>query len=477
MNNFKLKNLLILSLLFVGCESSTYGPKWSSAIDDIANEAMNTGKVAGISVGVAYGDSEFFKGYGKADLELDVATPDNAIYEIGSVTKQFTAASIIKLAEEGKIDLNADIRKYLGRDTEFPDKKGYNTQGHIIPVIRLLDHTSGIKGYTEMPSARPLFVQDLPRDSLVSLFSEHPFDFPPGEQMIYNNSAYFLAGLIIEKVSGKTYADYVEENFFKPLGMDNSSYCSNQAIWKNRAHGYDTDKETGGMIHKGYIVHSVPYAAGSLCSTVRDLVKWNQALHKGGILSNSVYRQMITPGQLNDGTVLRYAQGLSLTKVANRKAIHHGGGINGFLSQSLYFPEEDLTVVVLVNTAGPISPSQLAENIATKILGDLEEDENSYNLSANALQQFSRIYTGVARGRKVNVEISDNGKDLTYIIKRADKKSGEAYAEAEEQPQPKVLEYRGEGIFRDGRTIFIFSKKLDELRIDFGGGYSILKSK
>ena len=164
MNNFKLKNLLILSLLFVGCESSTYGPKWSSAIDDIANEAMNTGKVAGISVGVAYGDSEFFKGYGKADLELDVATPDNAIYEIGSVTKQFTAASIIKLAEEGKIDLNADIRKYLGRDTEFPDKKGYNTQGHIIPVIRLLDHTSGIKGYTEMPSARPLFVQDLPRD-------------------------------------------------------------------------------------------------------------------------------------------------------------------------------------------------------------------------------------------------------------------------------------------------------------------------
>ena len=124
MNDFKLKNLLILSLLFVGCESSTYGPKWSSAIDNIANEAMNTGKVAGISVGVAYGDSEFFKGYGKADLELDVATPDNAIYEIGSVTKQFTAAGILKLAEEGKIDLNADIRKYLGSDAEFPDKKG-----------------------------------------------------------------------------------------------------------------------------------------------------------------------------------------------------------------------------------------------------------------------------------------------------------------------------------------------------------------
>ena len=328
-----------------------------------------------------------------------------------------------------------------------------------------------------MPSARPLFVQDLPRDSLISLFSDHPFDFPPGEQMIYNNSAYFLAGLIIEKVSGKTYSDYVEENFFKPLGMDNSSYCSNEAIWKNRAHGYDTDRETGQMINKGYIVHSIPYAAGSLCSTVRDLVKWNQALHKGSILSNSVYRQMITPGQLNDGTILRYAQGLSLTKVANRKAIHHGGGINGFLSQSLYFPEEDLTVVVLVNTSGPISPSQIAENIAIKILGNIEEAEKSYNLSASELQQFSKNYTGVARGRKVNVEINDNGKNLTYIIKRVEEKRGEAYSEAEEQPEPKILKYKGEGIFRDGRTIFIFSKKLDELRIDFGGGYSILKSK
>ena len=370
-----MKYLLSVFLLFISCQSNQNSSNWTSGIDKIVLEAINSGKVAGISIGIAYGKNKtYYKGFGKADLELDVPTPDNAIYEIGSVTKQFTAAAILKLAEEGKIDLNADIRKYLGSDAEFSDRKGYNTQGYIIPVIRLLDHTSGIKGYTEMPSARPLFVQDLPRDSLVSLFSEHPFDFPPGEQMIYNNSAYFLAGLIIEKVSGKTYADYVEENFFKPLGMDNSSYCSNQAIWKNRAHGYDTDKETGEMIHKGYLVHSIPYAAGSLCSTVKDLVKWNQALHKGGILSNSVYRQMITPGQLNDGTVLRYAQGLGLTKVANRKAIHHGGGINGFLSQSLYFPDEDLTVVVLANTAGPISPSELAENIAIEILGSVAEE-------------------------------------------------------------------------------------------------------
>ena len=471
-----MKYLLSVFLLFISCQSNQNSSNWTSGIDKIVLEAINSGKVAGISIGIAFGKNKtYYKGFGKADLELDVPTPDNAIYEIGSVTKQFTAAAILKLAEEGKIDLNADIRKYLGSDAKFSDRKGYNTQGHIIPVIRLLDHTSGIKGYTEMPSARPLFVQDLPRDSLVSLFSEHPFDFPPGEQMIYNNSAYFLAGLIIEKVSGKTYADYVEENFFKPLGMDNSSYCSNQAIWKNRAHGYDTDKETGEMIHKGYLVHSIPYAAGSLCSTVKDLVKWNQALHNGGILSNSVYRQMITPGQLNDGTVLRYAQGLGLTKVANRKAIHHGGGINGFLSQSLYFPEEDLTVVVLANTAGPISPSELAENIAIEILGSVAEEKIAIDLSKNEIQKLAKVYSGVTRGRKVNVEIAIDGNNLTYLVKNAEEKQGEAYTSIEDQPEPIKLNYLGEGIFQDGSTNLTFKrfKNRDELRMDMGYGYSI----
>ena len=154
-----MKYLLSVFLLFISCQSNQNSSNWTSGIDKIVLEAINSGKVAGISIGIAFGKNKtYYKGFGKADLELDVPTPDNAIYEIGSVTKQFTAAAILKLAEEGKIDLNADIRKYLGSDAKFSDRKGYNTQGHIIPVIRLLDHTSGIKGYTEMPSARPLFV-------------------------------------------------------------------------------------------------------------------------------------------------------------------------------------------------------------------------------------------------------------------------------------------------------------------------------
>lgn len=471
MRNLQKILLLILCFILTSCTSNTNKFDWSSSIERIAKDALNTGKVAGISVGVALGDDKtFFQGYGKADLEFDVPTPEDAIYEIGSVTKQFTAAGILKLAEEGKIDLDADIRDYL---------KDYDTQGYFIPVKRLLDHTSGIKGFTEMPSARPLFVQDLPRDSLVALFEAHPFDFPPGEQMIYNNSAYFLAGLIIEKVTEQSYEDYVQENFFQPAGMVNSRYCSEKAVWKNRAHGYDTDDKTGEMIRKGFIVHSVPYAAGSLCSTVRDLVMWNQTLHKGNVVSRSVYKEMITPGELNDGTILRYAKGLGLTKVAGRKAIHHGGGINGFLSQSLYFPEEDLIVVVLANTAGPISPSELAENIAIEILGSVAEEKIALDLSKNEIQKLAKVYSGVARGRKVNVEIAIDGNNLTYLVKNAEEKQGEAYSSVEDQPEPKTLVYSGNGIFRDGRTNFIFqSRKNDteELRMDFGSGYSILKA-
>ena len=187
-------------------------------IDSIVNRPIAAGKMAGASVAVVKGqDTILIKGYGKADLEFDVATPEDAIYEIGSVTKQFTAAAILLLAEQGKLSLTDDITKH------FPN---YNTQGNRITVRRLLDHTSGIKGYTEIPEFRTLMLVEAPRDSLVGIFSKKPFDFKTGEEEIYNNSAYFLAGLLIEKLSGKSYADFVKENLFDKAGMTNSRYCS-----------------------------------------------------------------------------------------------------------------------------------------------------------------------------------------------------------------------------------------------------------
>lgn len=164
-----------------------------AAIDSIVDKALEGGKAAGMSVGVVKGrDTLVLKGYGFADLEFDVRTPDRAVYEIGSVTKQFTASSILLLQERGQLSLDDPITKYLPT---------YPTQGHAITIRRLLDHTSGIKGYTELPEFGNFMKRHEPRDSLVALFSNKPFDFNTGDDLIYNNSAYFLVGLIIEKVS------------------------------------------------------------------------------------------------------------------------------------------------------------------------------------------------------------------------------------------------------------------------------------
>src|SRR5919106_4909558 len=265
---------------------------------------------------------------------------------------------MLQLRDEGKLDLDADLTTYL---------PGYPTQGHRVPVRRLLDHTSGIRGYTEMRAFDEIRTRMLPRDSLVARIAAEPFDFAPGEALIYNNSGYFLLGLIVEKVSGMSYEKYVEEKLFARLGMHRSSYCSNSRVVARRAHGYQLTNE--GLARAPYLDHTWPYAAGSLCSTVGDLVTWLRALHGGRVLADGSYRAMVTPGRLADGTPVRYAMGLTRTPDSRgRPAIHHGGGIFGFVSHTRYYPGEDLYVVVLVNTTGNLSATALATELVDVML-------------------------------------------------------------------------------------------------------------
>ena len=282
-----------------------------AAIDSLAAEALKGGQVAGLSIAVVRErDTLLLKGYGKADLELDVPTPDRGIYEIGSVTKQFTAVAILQLQEQGKLSLDDELTKYL---------PSYPMQGHRVTLRRLLDHTSGIAGYTELPDFDAVSVRALPRDSLVALFSAKPFAFAPGEAEVYNNSAYFLLGLIIEKVSGIPYEKYVQQYLFARAGMADSRYCSNRDVVARRVHGYDFDN--GRLTLAKYLDFTWPYAAGSLCSTAGDLVAWTRALHGGRLLGPAAYRELITPGTLTDGTRLRYAKGVVVDSVAGHRAI------------------------------------------------------------------------------------------------------------------------------------------------------------
>ncbi|MCY4399052.1 MAG: serine hydrolase [Gemmatimonadetes bacterium] len=430
-----------------------------AAIDEIMMAPIRDGLIAGASVAVVYqGEPVAFRGYGWANLQLSVPTPEDAIYEMGSVTKQFTTAALLQAQEEGLVDLDADMSTYL---PDFP------TQGNRITVRELLDHTSGIRGYTEMEAARPYFVRRVPRDSLLALVAAHPFDFSTGEHEIYNNSAYYLAGVILEQVTGMTYEEYVEERLFAELGMERSRYCSETEIQEGKVNGYDAGQD--GLRNKGFIVHNVPFAAGSLCSSARDLATWLGALHGGEVLTDESYAQMIEPGDLNDGTRTRYALGLATNDILGHKALQHGGGIDGFLSQSLYLTEEDLAVVVLVNTTGPPGPAVLAEEIVKLMVGDATPEGMSFD---GDLAYFEGTYAGPARAGRIGIRIAaDDGALTATTVMVSDRDIPGDRQEAE------TLEYLGEMTFRSGDVLFTFEGDGDSasvLRWDAVSGYTVM---
>jgi len=374
------------------------------ALDSAARVHVDSPVVPGVSVAVVRGGEVLLqRGYGFVDLEWGVRTPaeGDASYEIGSVTKQFTAAAILLLAEEGRVDLDADVTEYID----------FDTRGRSIPVRRLLDHTSGVRSYTEMPIFGTLSALDLPRDTLVRLFEAEPFDFEPGTAQIYNNSAFFLLGLMIESLSGQTYEDFVQERLFDPAGMTASYYCDEVAMRDRRAHGYDVVGPER-LIRARYLDHLWPYAAGSLCSTVGDLVRWNQALHGGRILSDVSYREMTTARPLEDGSPIQYAMGISDARRGDTPVHGHGGGINGFVSMLAWYPEHQLSVVVLQNSTAPPGAGSLASTFADLVLGPIPEPVA--RPFSGAMTELAGTYRGPARGQamEIRVQVVDGRLEL-----------------------------------------------------------------
>ena len=415
----------------------------AAVVDSLAADALKGGQAAGLTVAVVRGrDTLVLKGYGKADLELDVPTPDRAVYEIGSVTKQFTAVAILQLAEQGKLSLDDEVTRYL---------PNYPMQGHRVTLRRLLDHTSGIPGYTELPEFGAISVRTLPRDSLVALFAAKPFGFAPGEAEVYSNSGYFLLGLIIEKVSGLPYEKYVQQQLFDRAGMPDSRYCSNTTVVPRRAHGYDFDD--GRLQLASYVDFTWPYSAGSLCSTAGDLVAWIRAMHGGTLLGSAAYHELITPGTLNDGTRLRYAKGLAVDSILGHRVINHDGGIPGFLTELAYFPDDSLTIAVLINTAGPVNPTRFAQSIVALMLGDRSPKPAAFRGRA---ADYVGAYRGVGRGREMVLKIAaDTANGLTVAIRNG--------------PATRLAYYGGE-TFGNGRQRYTFVRdagRVTKLRLDF----------
>ncbi|MBU1014383.1 MAG: beta-lactamase family protein [Bacteroidetes bacterium] len=345
------------------------------------------------------------KAFGMANLELNVPMDTNMILGIGSITKQFTAVAILQLVEQGKLSLDDDITKFI---------KDYPTHGHSISVRHLLSHTSGIKSFGDIDGWNANKERiDFSVDELINEFKNQPMEFAPGTKWSYCNSGYTLAGKIIEIVSGMSYPNYLKEKLFKPTEMSNTYYGNNQKVIKNRAYPYQA--VNGEMINAEYVSISQRFSSGSIITTAGDLLKWNEALKRNILINPKSLEIARTEFKLNDGTGTGYGLGWNISDVNGSIAYEHAGSINGYRSNAIYLPNEDVFVVILTNRDYD-SPSDLSVKIAALIIGKPYQWKPTYK-PTNLLEYKGEYLNSQNENRNIIIE----SEQLIYKRNNGDK--------------------------------------------------------
>ena len=325
------------------------------------------------------------KGYGFANLEWDAPNSSTTKFRLGSLTKQFTAVAILLLEEQGFLNINDFINKYI---SEAPAAWKH------IKIFNLLNHTHGIPNYTQLPEFSSITTFTKTPLEQIQLFIDKPLDFEPGTQYSYNNSGYVLLGHLIEILSEQSYGEFITDNIFKPLGMLSSGYDSHTQITPHRAAGYT--KEKNHILNADYLDMSLPYAAGSLYSTTENLLKWTHALFEGELITDVSMKKMTTPFKEN------YGFGVEIKKIDDIKVVIHTGLINGFNTALIFAPETKTTIIALsnLNTIGYVWDfGCLSQNIALKMLAlthnkkvVLPSEKTEQTVSLAILQQYVGVY-------------------------------------------------------------------------------------
>jgi D-alanyl-D-alanine carboxypeptidase len=303
-------------------------------------------------------DTLAYGAYGLADVEAARAPVAATIYEIGSNTKQFTSAAIMKLVEQGRVSLDDDLSKFV---PQFP------LHGKRVSIRQLLTHTSGIHDYTSSPEWPKTWNDALSPDAIVKFVANDTFDFAPGTAYRYDNTGYVLLGMVIEKATGQKYANYLEAQFFKPLGLRQTSYCPSRTSDPAFALGYT--KGPSGTARAQFMDLSHPFAAGALCSTVGDFAKWQRALASGRVVSPASYALMSTADTLNNGRKINYGFGLVPGVLDGHKTVSHTGGIPGFATAAAYVADDSLSIVVFTNFDRE-SPQRVVQNLLRLAYGE-----------------------------------------------------------------------------------------------------------
>lgn len=361
-------------------------PATPAAMTAYANQLLDAQKIAaggpGVTVLVARGDQLLYKGArGMASLELGVPMQPDQLMRIGSVTKQFAAATLLKQIDEGKVTLDDPLSRFL---PDYPN-------GSKITVAQLLNHTSGVKSYTGIAGymGNPIR-RDLSTAELVKEFKDQPVDFPPGEQWAYNNSGYVLVGAVIEAIAGKPWYQQLDAALLQPGHIGAVYFPDGDKLFKGMAEGYTLNAQRE-VAPAGFISMTQPHAAGALIANTEGLWRWNQALHGGKLISAASYARMTTPE--GPAKARSYGFGIGTGSLRGQPMLSHGGGINGFVSALNYLPQSQVTVVVLRNSDAPgMSVDGVARKLAAFAIGEPFVERKPVAVTAEQLKSAEGVY-------------------------------------------------------------------------------------
>lgn len=406
----RIVSLITLVLLVVASCAAQTGAgnqELTARVDEYVNALVKQNRFSGAILLARDGKVLLSKGYGMANLENEIPNTPQTKFRLGSLTKQFTAAAILLLQEQSKLSVQDAVCKYV---------ENCPAAWKPITVHHLLTHTSGIPNMTSFPEFRKAkFFPITPTES-IAMFKDKALEFAPGEKFNYSNSGYILLGYIVERVSGKPYADFVRESIFQPLGMKNTDMDTNSAIVKHRAAGYTRGGD--GLVNAEYINMTIPYAAGAMYSTVEDLYLWDRALYGEKLISKKSLEAMTAP--FKDG----YAYGLGVGEQYGLKTIIHGGGIEGFSTFLTRFTDGNGTVIVLSNIDSA-NAGLVAKRLGGMVYADKIQLPSTISVAPQVLQQYAGRYQMAdntptedisVEGNRLKIKISSEGEFILVPV-------------------------------------------------------------
>jgi CubicO group peptidase (beta-lactamase class C family) len=351
-----LLGILVISNAGVHGQSDNTQQVFQREDEYFASQVETNSFRGGVLVGID-GKIVFEKTYGFAVEEWNLGNTLSTKFRIASLTKQFTAACILLLQERGRLSVHEPISRYL---TDLP------TAWQPITIHQLLTHTSGIPNYPADPQIAKLNRSGATPRELIAVVAGKPLEFKPGTGWAYSNTGYVLLGMIIEKISGVSYAEFLQSNIFQPLAMKNSGYDRAADILKERASGYEI--KDGKVVNADFIDMTIPYAAGGIYSTVEDMYRWNEALAQNGkLLAGDSLTQMFTPYPEASYQGQHYAYGVVISERKFGKLLYyHGGGVQGFSSSIQRYPKEKVCIIVLSNL-GTAKPWEMGDQVAAAL--------------------------------------------------------------------------------------------------------------